>query len=55
MALYAFVALKYRYPLERMFAALMGKVVAGRIPDGINVLPNQVALASQLPHATGLA
>ena len=43
------------YPLERMFAALMGKVVAGRIPDGINVLPNQVALASQLQHATGLA
>jgi pyruvate dehydrogenase E1 component alpha subunit len=43
------------YPLERMLAALMGKVVAGRIPDGINVLPTQVALATQLQHAVGLA
>jgi pyruvate dehydrogenase E1 component alpha subunit len=43
------------YPLERMFATLMGKVVAGRIPEGVNVLPNQVALASQLQHAAGLA
>ena len=31
------------------------KVVAGRIPEGVNVLPNQVALASQLQHAVGLA
>src|SRR5205807_1533941 len=36
------------YPLDRMLATLMGKVVAGRIPEGVNVLPNQVALASQL-------
>jgi pyruvate dehydrogenase E1 component alpha subunit len=43
------------YPLELMLASLMGKVVAGRIPEGVNVLPNQVALATQLQHAVGLA
>jgi pyruvate dehydrogenase E1 component alpha subunit len=43
------------YPLERALAGLMGRGGAGRIPDGVNVLPNQVALATQLPHAVGLA
>jgi pyruvate dehydrogenase E1 component alpha subunit len=44
------------YPLERLAAMGMGRVTeAARIPDGVNVLPSQVALAAQLPHAVGLA
>jgi pyruvate dehydrogenase E1 component alpha subunit len=47
--------LRQGMPLERVFAGLMGKVRAGRIPEGVNVLPTQVALATQLPQAVGLA
>jgi pyruvate dehydrogenase E1 component alpha subunit len=44
------------YPLEKITATFMGKTTeATRIPDGVNVLPTQVALAAQLPQATGLA
>jgi pyruvate dehydrogenase E1 component alpha subunit len=44
------------YPLEMITATYMGKTTeATRIPDGVNVLPTQVALAAQLPQATGLA
>ena len=43
------------YPLERITANYLGKGAAGRIPDGVNVLPTQVALAAQLQHAVGLA
>ena len=43
------------YPLERIFANYFGKGMAGRIPDGVNLLPTQVALAAQLQHAVGLA
>ena len=44
------------YPLERLAANGMGRISdASRIPDGVNVLPSQVALAAQLQHATGLA
>jgi pyruvate dehydrogenase E1 component alpha subunit len=47
---------RHGYPLERVAAAGMGRITeATRIPDGVNVLPSQVALAAQLPHATGLA
>jgi pyruvate dehydrogenase E1 component alpha subunit len=47
---------RHGYPLERVAANGMGRISdASRIPDGVNVLPNQVALAAQLPHATGLA
>ncbi len=47
---------RHGYPLERLAAMGMGRVTeAARIPDGVNVLPNQVALATQLPHAAGLA
>lgn len=47
---------RHGYPLERIAAAGMGRISeATRIPDGVNVLPTQVALAAQLPHATGLA
>jgi pyruvate dehydrogenase E1 component alpha subunit len=43
------------YPLERITANYLGKPLSGRIPDGVNLLPTQVALAAQLQHATGLA
>jgi pyruvate dehydrogenase E1 component alpha subunit len=44
------------YPLELITATYMGKTTPDtRIPEGVNVLPTQVALAAQLPQATGLA
>src|SRR5260370_3089844 len=47
---------RHGYPLERIAANGMGRISdESRIPDGVNVLPNQVALAAQLQHATGLA
>src|SRR5207244_7085093 len=33
----------------------LGKIGPARIPDGVHVLPTQVSIAAQLPHATGLA
>jgi pyruvate dehydrogenase E1 component subunit alpha len=47
---------RHGYPLERLAAIGIGRgSSATRIPEGVNVLPTQVALAAQLPHATGLA
>src|SRR5947207_1820439 len=42
---------RHGHPLERILAGSMGKLSASRIPDGVLVLPNQVALATQLQHA----
>jgi pyruvate dehydrogenase E1 component alpha subunit len=46
---------RHGHPLERILAGSMGKLTASRIPDDVLVLPNQVALATQLQHAVGLA
>src|SRR5438067_6330291 len=47
---------RHGYPLEKITATYMGKTTeATRIPEGVNVLPTQVALAAHLPQATGLA
>ena len=46
---------RHGWTLENIAAAYMGKLDGGRIPDGANVLPLQVALAAHLQHATGLA
>jgi len=46
---------RHGHPLERIIAGYMGKLAPARIPDGVLVLPNQVALATQLQHAVGLA
>ena len=46
---------RHGQPLERIVAGYMGKVASSGIPEGVNVLPNQVALATQLQHASGLA
>ncbi len=42
-------------PLEVITAQYLGKIGPARIPDGVKVLPTQVAIAAQIPHATGLA
>lgn len=46
---------RHGQPLERIVAGYMGRLRPARIPDDVHVLPNQVALAAQLPHAVGLA
>ena len=47
--------LMWGLPLAKHILNLSGNPVAGRIPDDVNMLPPQVALAAQLPHAVGLA
>ena len=42
-------------PLENFAMYFMGHPAGGRIPDDVNVLPVQIALAAQLPQATGVA
>jgi pyruvate dehydrogenase E1 component alpha subunit len=42
-------------PLSKHILNLSGNPIAGRIPDDVKLLPNQVALAAQLPHAVGIA
>lgn len=47
---------RHGYPLEMVAANSMGRGSdATRIPDGVNVLPNQIAVSAQLPQAAGLA
>jgi pyruvate dehydrogenase E1 component alpha subunit len=47
---------RHGYPMANLAALGTGRnAEAARIPDGVNVLPTQVALAAQLPHAVGLA
>src|SRR5262249_24132502 len=47
--------LRQGHPLERVVAGYLGKLASARIPDEVLILPNQVALATQLHHAVGLA
>ena len=47
--------LRQGYTLERAFLYYKGNPEGNRIPDGVNVLPYQISLATQLPHAVGLA
>jgi pyruvate dehydrogenase E1 component alpha subunit len=42
-------------PLEHVLHNLTGRPLLGRIPDHVKMLPMQVAIAAQLPHAAGLA
>jgi pyruvate dehydrogenase E1 component alpha subunit len=46
---------RHGHPLECIVAGYLGKSASARIPDDVLVLPNQVALATQLQHAVGLA
>ncbi len=47
--------LMWGFPLVKHILNLSGNPVAGRIPDDLKMLPTQVSLAAQLPHAVGLA
>ena len=41
--------------LERFMLYNLGHPAGGHIPEPIRVLPNQIALATQIPHAVGIA
>ena len=43
------------YTLERHLLYHMGNPVGNAMPEGVNVLPIQISLAAQVPHAVGLA
>ncbi len=47
--------LRQGYSLERFFLYFKGDPAGNRMPDGVNLLPFQISLATQLPHAVGLA
>lgn len=47
--------LRQGLPLERFILYFSGHPAGGYIPEDINVLPIQISLAAQLPHAVGLA
>lgn len=43
------------FPLTNHILNLRGNPVQARIPDHVKMLPTQISLASQLPHAVGIA
>lgn len=45
---------RHGFPLDGYLLYWMGNPAGGRVPDGVKVLPVQIALAAQLPHAVGL-
>ena len=47
--------LHHGWPIEGLAALFLGKFPAARIPDGVRMLPLQIAIGAQLPHAVGLA
>jgi pyruvate dehydrogenase E1 component alpha subunit len=47
--------LMWGLPLSHHMLNLTGNPIAGRIPDGVKMLPTQASIASQLQHAVGLA
>lgn len=47
--------LRHGWPLDRLLASLLGRIEAARIPDDVRMLPRQQSIATQLPHAVGLA
>ena len=46
---------RHGLPLENFAMYFMGHPNGGRIPEDVNVLPVQIALAAQLPQAAGVA
>lgn len=42
------------YPLDLLLLYFMGNPAGAGVPEGINAMPPQIALAAQLPHAVGL-
>ncbi|GAC1535023.1 MAG: pyruvate dehydrogenase (acetyl-transferring) E1 component subunit alpha [Candidatus Velthaea sp.] len=47
--------LRHGYPLAHFIRYFQGNPAGGAIPDGVNILPIQISIAAQLPHAVGLA
>lgn len=47
--------LRHGYPLAHFIRYFQGNPAGGAIPDGVNMLPIQISIAAQLPHAVGLA
>lgn len=46
---------RHGQPLDRLLAGYMGRLSHARIPDGVKLLPRQSSIATQIPHAAGLA
>jgi pyruvate dehydrogenase E1 component alpha subunit len=46
--------IRHGFPLDGYLLYWMGNPAGGRVPDGVKVLPLQISLAAQLPHAVGL-
>ncbi|GAC1620100.1 MAG: pyruvate dehydrogenase (acetyl-transferring) E1 component subunit alpha [Candidatus Elarobacter sp.] len=47
--------LRHGYPLSHFIMYFQGNPAGGAIPEGVNILPIQISIAAQLPHAVGLA
>lgn len=43
------------YPLEQFFRYFRGDPMGNRMADDVKILPFQISLAAQIPHAVGLA
>ena len=46
---------RHGWPLDRLLASLLGRLDASRLPDHVRMLPRQQSIATQLPHAAGIA
>ncbi|MDA0261115.1 MAG: thiamine pyrophosphate-dependent enzyme [Proteobacteria bacterium] len=42
------------FPVERMALYRLGQRAGANIPEGVKILPHQISLAAQIPHAVGL-
>jgi pyruvate dehydrogenase E1 component alpha subunit len=47
--------LRQGYPLVRFFLYFRGNPLGNAVPEGVGLLPFQISLAAQIPHAVGLA
>jgi len=45
---------RHGYPLENFILYWRGNMAGGRIPDDVRMLPTQISLGAQIPHAVGL-
>lgn len=45
---------RHGYPLDRYLMYWMGNPAGAQLPEDVKILPIQIALAAQLPHAAGL-
>lgn len=47
--------LRHGFPLANFIRYFQGNPAGGAIPAGVNLMPIQISIAAQLPHAVGLA